>query len=159
MIWLLGIGLFIVFWFIFPPFRKFSLVVGGLIVLVIVGLIVYSNYKESFSKSLIPTSQVQLIDLRLGKQYSSYQLSGEVKNISEHTLFDVYLKVKAYDCPGSEITSSCTIIGQDNNVNISVNVPPNQVRAIDSAYVSLYSMPKVRGTFLWSYEITGTRGR
>lgn len=159
MIWLLGIGLFIVFWFVFPPFRKFALVVGGLIVLVIVGFIVYSNHEESVSKSLIQPSQIQLINLRLGQQYSSYQLSGEVKNNSTHTLFDVYLKVTAYDCPTSEITPSCTTIGQDNNVNISVNVPSNQVRAIDYAYVSLYQMPQVKGTFLWAYEITGTRGR
>lgn len=147
------------FWFVFPPFRKFALVVGGLIVLVIVGFILYSNHQESVSKSLILISQVQLNNLRLGQEYSSYKLTGEVKNNSSHDLFDVYLKVTAYDCPESSITPSCITIGQDDNVNISVNVPPNQVRAIDYAYVSLYSMPKVKGTFLWSYEITGTRGR
>lgn len=159
MIWLLGIGLFIVFWFVFPPFRKFALIVGGLIVLVIIGFILNSKHEESVSKSLIPISQVQLNNLHLVQEYSSYMLTGEVKNNSSYDLFDVYLKVAAYDCPESSITHSCTTIGQDNNVSISVNIPPNQVRAIDHAYVSLYSMPKVKGTFLWSYEIMETRGR
>jgi|SRR5208283_3778327 len=159
MIWVLLIGLFIVFWFIFPPFRKFALVVVGIIVIVIAGFILYFKHEESVAKSLIPISQIQLNDLHLIQEYSSNKLTGELRNNSNHDLFDVYLKVTAYDCPESSITPACTAIGQDDNVNISVNIPPNQVRAIDNANVYLSSMPKVKGTFLWSYKIIGTRGR
>ena len=161
---ILGAGLIVVFWFVFPPFRKFFLVGVISVVLLITGFIIYStnesNYREKVSKSLISISQVQLDNLTLNQQYGSYQLSGEVKNnSSEHNLSDVYLKVTAYDCPEASITSSCTTIGEDDSVDISVNVPPNQVRAIDKDYVYLDSMPKAKGTFLWSYTITGTRGR
>jgi len=159
MVWILGIALFLLFWFIFPPFRKFALVAGGAIVVGILLILFITNEQEQSAKTLIPINQVQLNNLRLGKQYSSQELTGEVKNNSGHQLFDVYLKVTAFDCPGSSITSSCTAIGEDDHVDISVNVPPNQVRAINYAYVYLSNMPQVRGTFLWSYEITGTRGK
>lgn len=161
MIWLLGIALTIVFWFIFPPFRKFILVVGGLFVLLIVGLILNSNYQESASKSLIPTSQIQLTNLRLvNDNIGEKELYGEVRNNSDKELLDVYLKITAYDCPESSITPSCTTIGQDDSVSaVSGIIPPHQVRVISGAFVSFYNMPSVKGNFLWSYEITGTRGR
>ncbi len=158
MIWLLGIGLFIIFWLVFPPFRKFAIVVGSLIVLIIVGIVLNERYKESVSKSLIPTSQVQINNLRLNKEYSSYKLTGEVRNNSNHDLESVYMKIIAYDCPSFSITPSCSIIGQDDNVSIWINIPNNQVRAIDQS-IYFNNMPQVKGTFLWSYEITGTRGR
>src|SRR5450830_312982 len=158
MVWLLGIVLFIVFWFIFPTFRILVLAVAGIIVLFVVGFIVNSNHKESVQKSLIPISQVQLNDIRLTHDSYSYELKGEVKNSSAYKLLDIYIKVTAFDCPELSITPTCTTIGQDDNVGISLNIPPNQLRAINYAHVNFSDMPKIKGNFLWSYEITGTRG-
>lgn len=161
MIWLLGFTIIVIFWFVFPPFRKFILVIGGLFILIIGGFILYSSYQESASKSLIPASQVQLTNLRLGTDsIGSKELYGEVQNNSDKELLDVYLKLTAYDCPESSITPSCSTIGQDDYVSVvSGVIPPHQVRAISGAYVSFYNLPTVKGNFLWSYEITGTRGR
>lgn len=184
MIWILGIGLFIVFWFVFPPFRKFVLWGGALIALMVVGVVFYYKHKEAVEKSLIPSNQVELTNLSLWKD----KLSGEVKNNSDHELLDVRLEVKAFDCPlpplppgftldkrppppsghnlmpvdndpfyCSTPPPSCITIGQDS-VYIWNTVPPHQVRAIDS-HVSFSNLPSVKGGFCWSYEITGTRGR
>jgi hypothetical protein len=160
MVWLLAIALLVVFWFVFPPFRKFVLVVGGFLVLLMAGTLLYYNHEESVSRSLIPASNVELTEMRLhSDSSSSYELLGEVRNTSEHELTGVLLKVTAYDCPGPSITSSCTTIGEDNSVSIYVDVPTNQVRTIDMTYVFLPSMPAPKGTFLWSYKIIGTQGR
>ena len=161
MFWLLGFALIVIFWFVFPPFRKFILIVGGLFVLLTLGFILYNNFQESASKSLIPRSQIQLKNLRLGTDnIGEKELYGEVQNNSDKELLDIYLKITAYDCPESSITPSCTTIGQDDSVSVVQGViPPHQVRAISGAFVSFYNMPSVKGNFLWSYEITGTRGR
>src|SRR5947199_669729 len=143
MLWLLAFVVVVIFWFLFPPFRYFALAIGVLLVGLVTVLILYVQHEDAVSRSLIPASQVELTDLRLGEQYGSYQITGEVKNNSEHYLSSVHLKVRAFDCPASSITPSCTTIGQDDNVSLGVGVPPHQVRAVDHAYVSFYGMPKI----------------
>ncbi len=159
MLWLLGIAIFIVFWFVFPPFRKFALIVGGIIVLGILLLIFWSDQQQQAAKSLIPTNQIAISNLQLGQQYGSYALSGEVTNNSDHELTGITLDVKAYDCPGSSITSNCTTIGEDQSAYFFTNIPSGQERSISDSFVSFGDMPPVQGQFLWSYTITGTTGQ
>jgi hypothetical protein len=97
MVWLLGIGLFIIFWYVFPPFRKFVLVVATVLVLLFAGYALYLNHEEAVEKSLIPFSQVELT--KLGLEHG--RMSGEVKNNSDHSLSSLDLEIKAYDCPTS----------------------------------------------------------
>lgn len=129
---------------------------GAIIVLVIVGLTFQNKHKESVQGPRIPISQVQLINLHLVQRHQSYELTGEVRNNSDRRLSNVYLKIQVYDCSYSFITSSCTVIGQDDRVNISVDIPPNQARAIDNAFVSLSHMPERQGSPLWSYDVIET---
>jgi hypothetical protein len=131
-------------------------VLGAIIVLVIVGLTFQNKHKESVQGPRIPISQVQLINLHLVQRHQSYELTGEVRNNSDRRLSNVYLKIQVYDCSYSFITSSCTVIGQDDRVNISVDIPPNQARAIDNAFVSLSHMPERQGSPLWSYDVIET---
>jgi hypothetical protein len=108
----------------------------------------------------VPLNQVELTDLRLSKGFSLYKLSGNVKNNSTHHLQSITLLVKAYDCPSNTITSDCQIIGEDDRVSTYVDVPPNQVRALnDVTFVKLDNMPQVKRTFIWSYDLTGTIGK
>jgi hypothetical protein len=102
--------------------------------------------------------EVEVTNLRLKKQYSSYELTGEIKNISPSILDAVVLKIIAYDCPESTITAACVIIGENDDVYIPVTIPPNQVRAI-LKYVSFYDMTQLKGRFLWTYKIVGTRAK
>lgn len=160
MAWILGVGLLVLFCLLFPAFRKFALIAVAVIILVIVGFVANDKHQQQVAKSLIPISQVQLSGLALKHDYSSYSISGEIRNNSNSLLTDITATVKAYDCPENIINSSCTVIGEDDYVNLLTGtVPPNQVRAIDNAYVSFYNMPTVKGNFLWAYEITGTQGR
>ena len=160
MLWILVIGILIFLGFKYPAFGIFSLVCIGIIILVFVIIISSSNHKQEIAKSLISIDQIQLTNLTLNKSSMSYQLSGQVKNNSNYELEDITLAVTAYDCPTNTITSDCITIGQDNNVSTYVNIPSNQVRALnDVTYVNLDNMPPVKGMFLWSYKIVGTIGK
>jgi hypothetical protein len=160
MAWVIGIGILIFLCIKFPNFRKFTIGIAILIVLVIAWFIFSSQHNEEVAKTLISKDQIEINNLRLGQQYSSsYQLTGEAKNNSSHELTGITFTVKAFDCPSNVITSDCTVIGQDNNVYVYIDIPSNQVRQIDSAYVSLSNMPQVKGQFLWSYEISGITGK
>lgn len=160
MVWVIAVGLIIIFWFIFPPFRKFVLVVGGLLVVGIIIVLVGINNKEQTAKSLIPSSQIALVNLELSRDYGGgYELSGEVQNHSSHELTSATLDAKAYDCPTNSITPNCTVIGEDKNVYVFIDVPSGQVRSINDTYVDFYGMPSIKGHFLWNYTITGTEGQ
>jgi hypothetical protein len=161
MVWIIAIGILIFLGLKFPQFGKFTLIGGGIIILIIALIITWSisdsNQKQKVAKSLIPVNQIELSNLRLNKGFSLYQLSGEVKNNSAYQLEDITLAVKAYDCPGNTITNECTIIGEDDDVSTYIEVPSNQVRSLnDVTYVNLDNMPPVRGNFLWSYDLVST---
>lgn len=163
MVWIIVIGILLFFGLKYPVFGKSTLLIIAVLVLGVILLIVISTYsgeqRLAASKSLIPLNQVTITNLRLSRGYA-YQLSGEVRNNSNHTLLDITLAVKAYDCPGYTISSDCTTIGEDDNVSAYVDIPPNQVRALNSAtYVQLNNMPPVQGNFLWTYDLTGTMGQ
>jgi len=168
MAWVIGIGILIFLCIKFPNFRVFAIGIAVLIVLVIAYFIFSSQHDQEVRKTLITKDQIELTNLNLktGSISNYYYLTAGIKNNSTHELTGINLTVKAYDCPGTSITSNCEIIGQDDNVDISVDVPANQVRAINSdnyavngGSVSLDSMPRVKGQFLWSYDITGITGR
>ncbi len=158
MAWLIGIGIIAFLCYKFPTFRVIILVVGGIAVLGIAWLLYSDNHQQQVAKTLIPINQIQLTNVRLG-QGNFRELSGEARNNSSYELTGINLVVKAFDCPTDSITADCVTIGQDNNVSIYIDVPPNQVRGISSAYVSLNDMPPIKGRFLWSYDITGTTGK
>lgn len=158
MLWLIGIALFLLFWFIFPPFRKFAVIAGILIVAGIGIILLWSSQQEQASMSLIKPYQIEIDNLRLGQQYSSYSLSGQIKNNSDHELTDIVLDVKAFDCPTSSITSACNTIGEDKNAYFFVDVPAGQVRSMSDSFVSFGDMPPVQGQFLWSYSIVEIKG-
>lgn len=161
MIWLLGIALIIVFWFVFPPFRVFILIVGGILVVGIIVILLWTGGEQQAAASLISPSQIVFNNVRLSQQNGFYNLTGAVQNNSSHELTGVTLDVKAYDCPTNTITSDCATIGEDTNVDILITVPAGQIREItnDDDFVSLYDMPPIRNIFLWNYSITGTTGR
>jgi hypothetical protein len=135
-----------------------AVIVGALIVLVIVGLALRTNHKESARGPLIPISQIRLQNVRLVQRHRTFELTGEVKNNSNHRLSSVCLKIATYDCSDSWIKASCGEIGRDNRVNVLVDIPPNQMRAIDYAFVSVPHMPEIKDNPLWSYEIVETEG-
>ena len=157
MAWVVGIFLFILLLFAFPAFRVFA--VGALLILVIGGVAWWQSNEQSDrrAKTLIPKTDVEFEVIKLFYDYS-YKLSGTLKNNNgENILSGVNLIVQARDCPTNIVSPECTIIGEDD-VYIITNIPPHQARTFDT-HVSFYNMPSVKGTFVWSYSVTGTRAR
>jgi len=158
--WIIGIGLFVFLMAQYPKFRKVVLV-GG-VALVAIGVLYAGKAKvqEKIQEDLVPFDQVSIEELKLRRgDYSSDDLFGEVSNNSEYDLTGIYISVKAYDCPEKSITADCRVIGEDANVKLSVNVPPRQSRAIRETSVYLGNMPAIRGNFLWTFDIIGTKGK
>ncbi len=170
MAWIIAIGILIFLGLKFPAFGKFAIGIGILIILAIAYFIFSSQHEQEVRKTLINKDQIELtgLTLRTGSISNYYYLSAPaIKNNSSHELTGMTMVVKAYDCPGSSITPECSVIGEDNNVDIYVDVPAGQTRAInnDGGYVtnggsvSLNNMPRVNGQFLWSYDISEITAR
>ena len=160
--WVVAFGIVAYFMYKSPKFRKyFAIGLGCLIAasLTIGGTVWYfSNLKENKEKSLINVDQLELTDLTLGQQYSSWGITGKIKNNSSYILEYLILKVTAYDCPTDVIDVNCEIVGEDDGVHLSVTVPPGQLRKIGSGYVSFFNMPTVKNKFVWSYEVLEIKG-
>ena len=161
--WIFALGIIGIFVFILIKYPKFRKVVLAGIALIVVGIFLYignGKLQENRSRNLIPFDQVQIDNFRLKRDDSSSKLSGEITNKSAYDLTDVFIKVTAYDCPGDKITKDCRVIGEDDDVDLSVSVPSGQVRALSEYgnYVYLGNMPPIKGNFYWTYDITGTKG-
>lgn len=110
----------------------------------------------------IARSQVELRHLTLGRREGgagAYALGGEVANNSGRTLTGLTLDVRVYDCPRDVITSKCVVISENQDVSVSLDVPPHQVQPIAPTAVDLSGVPTVMGHFLWSCTLTGATGR
>ena len=167
------------------------IILGGLFVLIlVVTLIAYSYSQNTAAVSSVQTQfnaietqlmqQVQLSNLGLVQSADSpefYTLTGEIKNDSTHTIDDVMVGVKAYDCPTDTIveplqlslkdngtrnpqTAGCTTIGEETDyLKVKRNVygqispvSPNEVLEA-SANLDFAGMPPIRGYFKWSYVV------
>ena len=145
-----------------------SLGVVGVILLIIIfssGQNSNSNNQATTQKiPSIPVSQVQIDNLKLGKQccgLTGYQLTGKITNNSSLSFEGVDVTVEAYDCPDETISSACAHIGEDKNILLFVDgntggqFPPEQVREASGIVSGLSGMPPIQGNFLWSYTVTG----
>lgn len=173
MVWVVSIGILLFLGLLFPAFGRVTLLIGGIVLLVVGGgifLIISSSnqtqlqyeQQQKAGATLISTSQLEFSGMQLSNQYGYPNLSGEVKNDSSYILTGLTMGIKAYDCPTSTITPSCTVIGEDPSLQVGLDVPPGQAREITNTsytYLNLGDMPKPAGQFLWSYTVTGTEGR
>jgi hypothetical protein len=159
--WVIGLGILGYFLFKSSSLRKYTAVGAGvLIILGLAGSAVYwgvSSLMEQKAKKLITAEQLEQIDFKLGELSAYWDLTGQIKNNSTHTLTGLTIKARAYDCPTESTSPDCEIIGEDDDVYISVVVPPGQTRKVDSI-VSFYNMPSVKKHFVWAYEISEIKG-
>jgi hypothetical protein len=155
MAWVVGIVLFIGLLAVFPAFRAVAGIL--LVVAVVAGFWLYNTQqrREQQTRSLIPVSAVELRDLTLARNSSSYRLQGTIKNNSDYSLSSLTMKITIYDCPSAEVTPACEIIGEAHPW-VLASVPARQIRALEE-YVSFPNLPTVQGQFVWSYLVTGTR--
>lgn len=156
MAWLVGIVVLILL-VASAGFRKFAL---GLIVLgATAGGVIYlqNESEESRSRSRIPLSELVFENVTLKPDYSSYKMSGRVKNNSaKFTLTQVGFVVTMQDCTGESPSSNCITIGQSSE-DAYFNIPPGQARDFEeSVYVS--GTLKPQGRLEWHYSVAHTRG-
>ena len=152
MAWLIGIVVLVLL-VASAGFRKFAL---GLVALgAVVGGVVYLNneYEESRSLSRIPVSNLVFENVTLNPDYSSYKISGRIKNNSaKFTLKQVTFVVTMKDCADASPSQNCLTIGEDSE-SVYLNVPPGQARDFeDSVYFSGGTL-KPKGRLEWSYLV------
>jgi len=140
----------------FPSFRKATLAIVGVLVLVIVGYFVYDKQQTEASKKLVRAEQLEFTDMRLGPESygSSYKLTGRVKNNSQYTVFGIQAKIRVLDC---DEKAHCEVVGEEQE-NIGPTIPPGQVRDIDNS-IYFSSGTHVRGRFEWNYVINEIRAQ
>jgi hypothetical protein len=155
--WIVGlaVGGFLV-WLVIrsPGFRKAAL---GVLILLGVGIAYYvylQSEKQYDAITLIKPSEIALTDVTMDRDGVGSTLKATVRNTSMHALESLSLHIKAFDCPGQEVSAECDTIG-DQTVSAYVPTPPGQVRSI-SEYVFFANMPKARN-FKWTYAVTAVR--
>ena len=158
MIWLSAIVV-LFFLVLFPGFRKF--VLGLVVAIALIAYLYTENEKAEREKSRtrIARSEIDLTDVTLKPEYSTYKLAGRVKNNSRiYTLSSITLKVTMQDCPKQESPDGCVRIGEESE-SIYVNVPPAQARDFDRSVYFLSGTIRPKGVLRWHYSIEELEGK
>ena len=153
-LWLIVAIAVIVLCFKFPKFRIGVAVIVGLIVLIVGGFLVKSDYDEKQAARRITPDQIEISDLELSKD-AYPKLTGRIRNNSpKYTLTSFTLKLTMHDVMkgGKKET-----VGESEQY-IYANVPPGQSRAFEE-FVSFSGLGKPRGEFQWRYEVKSIRGQ
>lgn len=140
-------------------FRKLAL---GLVVIAVVGGVIaylYGQAEEKQSLTRIPVSQLVFENVRLNPDYSSYKLSGRIKNNSaQFTLTKLVFAITMQDCTGDVSARNCVTIGETNE-SVYLTVPPGQARDFqDSVYFSGGAL-KPKGRLEWNYSVSQTMAK
>lgn len=194
MLWLLaGIA---VLWFAVASagFRRLLAILAGVAV---VGTVLFLGWlqieqnrqtKEAQAAKLrIPRTNVELVDLRMGTDSSSVQLSGRVRNNDpQFTLTNIELRLRVEECPAqaeqirekvvlsapdglseaalkrlidSELAKTGTRCETvgDSTESISIYVPPGQSRELKE-YVSFSGIGGPRSKRSWHYDVVSISG-
>jgi hypothetical protein len=141
MAWIFGLVVVIGFIWLMATNERFRRFGFGLIALAAIGIALLwagseKNDREFRAKmererTAIPTSAVELRALSLSDGSGYARLSGTVVNHGSYPISQFTIQVSLRDCPSSQTTEGCTIIGQDDAM-VFVDVPPGQARAIDT---------------------------
>jgi hypothetical protein len=118
-------------------FGKFAL---GLVALGTAGggaVYLYNEHEESSPLSRIPISELVFENVTLKPDYSSYKMSGRIKNDpGKLTLKRVAFVVTMQDCAGESTSKNCITIGEGNE-SVYLGIPPGQARGFgESIYFS-----------------------
>jgi hypothetical protein len=138
-------------------FRKVAAVVAGVLAAAVGIFILVQQQSQKEARALIPSSDVDLHEIRLQSDFGSYKLVGRIRNNSpSYTLTGVSLKLVLKDCD-TATQASCVTIGESEEHPFFENIPPGQARDIDS-----YIFPgttKRKGKLVWHYSIAYTEGK
>lgn len=149
-----------------PPFRKFSKIIGiiliPIIVLGIAGIYIKqqnASAKREASKKLISTSEIEVIESVIyGLGTDRYpRLKGRIRNNSKsYSLTEVTFQISVVDVPVDVQNKRVDKVGE-GIADIRVVIPPGQARDFATTIYSLDIKP--RGKLEWSYQILGTMAK
>ncbi len=174
-LWFIVIPIFA--WILFRIQTPKELVLGVVVIAAIVaagiGLHLWNAQRELVDeRHILGSQEYSMTDLSvtsgswdkhgIPKQPQTWQLTAMFKNLSkQHTITSIEFTIMANDCQDPKdplIDPICETIGEDD-VSIWVNVPPGQVRVIETT-VSFTNMPKITGKLSWDFtwpSVTASR--
>jgi hypothetical protein len=153
--WLFLLGV-LVCAILFPKFRKVLIVLAILFAGFIAYFLISQDIEESASKKRIIPGEVELLDLRLVRSGSYYDLRGRVRNrSSKYSLSGFTLKVTLDDCVDA---NTCDVVYQEDHSPLVGLVPPGQARDFEVYGIGGVDM-RLKGSLKWHYALTGVRGR
>jgi hypothetical protein len=158
MLWLIA-AIGIVLAVFLSGFRKLAI---GLTVAALIGgfsLYQYNERQQQRASTRILVSEVVIEHIALKPTFrSSYDVSGRIRNNSEHYRVDgITLTVTLRDCQGKD-KSSCVVIGQATS-NAPVTVPPQQARDFIASFYFGSDQMTPKGTLDWGYQLTAVHAR
>lgn len=139
----------------FPAFRKITLLVAAAAVVCVVLLFGYFKTQEAenarkaeTAKHIVIPASLVFEDMRLSNQYGDYRLTGRVKNMSQHTVTAIDVKLSISDCDSS---GHCDVVG-DKEEEFFLRIPPGEARDFDET-LFLDHGTTIRNAMQWGYTI------
>jgi len=131
---------------------------------------VYYDYKSKAEaenrkmelRKLISESELEFDHMRISKDdRNNFQVTGRIKNNSQHTLDELNLKIFVYDCLDAERKNCETVfVDEYNSIFADVlglgpdeYVPPKQARDFKT-YLLGSNKFDIQGNLAWNYQIT-----
>jgi hypothetical protein len=139
-------------------FRKVAAVAAALSAAAVAIFILVHNQSQREARALIPSSDIDLREVKFqSDSVGSYKLVGRIRNNSpSYTLTGLSLKIVFEDCDAAA-QASCVTIGESEEHPFFANIPPGQVRDLDSYIFPGSTKPK--GKLVWHYSIAYTEGK
>jgi hypothetical protein len=138
--------------------RTARTVLIGLAVLLVLGagwLIYQEKMREHDARTLISPDEVELRDATVDQVGGLYYLVTSVKNLSgEHAIHSLRIRVQAHDCPEARLSEACETVG-DQQVHVTVRVPPQQVRGIRE--LSPFANLPQATVMMWTFDVAEVR--
>jgi hypothetical protein len=136
-----------------PRFRGTVAFITAALVAIVAFWIRADKDREVKSHALISISQVELRDVVLRKPSVFWEVAGNIRNNSQHTLTGFTMRVTVNDC---RIAADCIVIGEED-IDIRVTVPPTQLRSFDGS-PNLSNMPTPKKS-TWDYKLIKTTAK
>jgi hypothetical protein len=139
-------------------FRKLAAVVAGVLAAAVGIFLLVQQQSQREARALIPSTDVDLQEIKLqSDSVGSYKLVGRIRNNSpSYTLTGLGLKIVLDDCDAAA-PPNCVTIGDSEEHPFFENIPPGQVRELDSYIFPGSTKPK--GKLVWHYSIAYTEGK
>jgi len=126
-----------------------------LLAVLVIGLVVviwYAEFRQATRSNLISTEEVQLANFNVEVTYgNSFKMFARVRNLStDFALIAVGIEISVSDCTAPDQVEACVIVGQQEQ-EIQIDIPAQQARDITRQFI--FPPMRPQGELRWSYSI------